>query len=577
MRLRLRPRPFPPAHAPAPAPASVPARACACVRPLPRLSSPNAQLEHAAVTAAILGGIGLFLLGMVLLSDGLKAAAGDALRSMLVRFTGGRLRALLSGFAVTAVVQSSSATVLMTIGFVSAGLLTFTHAVGVVFGASVGTTSTGWIVSLLGLKLDISVVALPLVGIGALLRLLTRGRSAAIGLALAGFGLIFVGIDVLRDGMQELSLRIDPAIFPPPTFVGTLMLAGIGVVMTVLTQSSSAAVATTLTALHTGTIGLEQAAALVIGQHMGTTITAAIASIGASVAARRTAFAHILFNTITGVIAFVLLPLLLALDGRMAERAGGVEPAVLIAAFHTTFTTVGVLLLLPVAGRFAGFIERLIPERGPQLTRHLDRTVAQVPALAVDAARRTVMEIGAVLVRTLRIAAARPVRSGVDDSALDAAGDALDAVRRFLSTVRSPEGRAHHELHLSVLHAIDHLERLAERLRFHTPRRVVADDEFDRLRARAAAELVAIERWLAGLAPDAPTALAEALSGAVAERRRNDRSTTLQSAATGGMDSDAALRKLEATRWLDSSLYHVWRAVYHLAQPQARSEVELAN
>jgi phosphate:Na+ symporter len=528
------------------------------------------------LTAAILGGIGLFLLGMVLLTDGLKAVAGTALRGVLARFTGGPFTAFASGAGVTALVQSSSATVLTTIGFVSAGLLTFTQAVGVVFGASVGTTSTGWIVSLLGLKLNISAVALPLVGVGALLRLLTRGRSASIGLALAGFGLIFVGIDVLRGGMQDLATRIDPAIFPPATLLGRLLLVGIGIVMTVLTQSSSAAVATTLTALHTGTIGLEQAAALVIGQHMGTTVTAALASIGASVAARRTAVAHILFNTVSGLVAFALLPLFLRVETGIAAQLGGVDPAVLIAGFHTAFNLAGVLLLLPYAAHFARFIEGLIPERGPQLTRHLDATVARLPAVAIEAARRSVMETGALLVGSLRAAAARPLRSNVDDATIEAADAALDAVRRFLASIRPGEGRSDHALHLSVLHAIDHFERLLERLRHHTPRHAVADAEFDRLRGRAASELASVVAWLAGEAADPPTALAEALSSAVAERRRTDRAATLERAARGEVDSDAALRKLEATRWLDSSLYHVWRAVHHLAHPEAASEVELS-
>src|SRR5690606_13279944 len=141
-----------------------------------------------------IGGIGLFLLGMVLLTDGLKAVAGDALRRALERSVRGRLSAVASGTAVTVLVQSSSATTLATIGFVSAGLLAFPRAVGVLLGASLGTTSTGWLVSLLGLKLSVTALALPLVASGALLRLLGRERWAAGGLAMAGFGLIFVGI-----------------------------------------------------------------------------------------------------------------------------------------------------------------------------------------------------------------------------------------------------------------------------------------------------------------------------------------------------------------------------------------------
>ncbi|MDL5056917.1 Na/Pi symporter [Geitlerinema calcuttense] len=148
------------------------------------------------------GGIGIFLVGMLLLTDGLKAFAGDSLKKTLVRFTGAPWKAFMSGTIITALVQSSSATTVTVIGFVSAGLLTFPQALGVVFGASLGTTSTGWLVSALGLKVSIGYYVLPLIGVGALMRLLARGRWRVLGMALAGFGLIFVGIESLQAGMD---------------------------------------------------------------------------------------------------------------------------------------------------------------------------------------------------------------------------------------------------------------------------------------------------------------------------------------------------------------------------------------
>ncbi|HNP52760.1 MAG TPA: Na/Pi symporter, partial [Nitrosomonas nitrosa] len=220
----------------------------------------------------LFGGIGLFLMGMVLLTDGLKAVAGDALRGALVRFTGTPYKAFVSGALVTLMVQSSTATTVTLIGFVSAGLLTFPQAVGVVLGASLGTTGTGWMVSMLGLKVSLGFYALPLVGIGALLRLLTHGRWRSSGLALAGFGLIFVGIDHLQNGMQVLAGAFDLTALPSTGVIGHLIATVIGVFMTVVMQSSSAAVATTLTALHANVINFEQAASLVIGAAIGTTI-----------------------------------------------------------------------------------------------------------------------------------------------------------------------------------------------------------------------------------------------------------------------------------------------------------------
>ena len=167
-----------------------------------------------AMLFKLVGGIGLFMMGMTMLTDGIRGFSGEALRRTLVRFTGRPIKAFLTGALVTALVQSSSATIVMLIGFVSAGLLSFPQAVGVVIGASLGTTATGWIVSTVGLKISMGLYALPLVGGGAFLRYLSHGRVRSLGLALAGFGLIFLGIDTLQDGMSGLSKSISLAALP---------------------------------------------------------------------------------------------------------------------------------------------------------------------------------------------------------------------------------------------------------------------------------------------------------------------------------------------------------------------------
>lgn len=517
--------------------------------------------------ATILGGVGLFLLGMVLLTDGLKAVAGSALRGVLARFTGGTLRALLSGAGITALVQSSSATVLTTIGFVSAGLLTLRQAIGVILGANVGTTSTGWIVSLLGLKLSISAYTFPLIGIGALLRLLTRGRPAAAGLALAGFGLIFVGIDVLQGGMATLAQRIDPTTLQVPGLAGRLLLVVVGAVMTVLMQSSSAAVATTLTALHSGAVTLEQAAALVVGQNIGTTLTAALAAVGGSVPARRTAVAHILFNVLTGAVAFLLVPTAVRLEAAAAARMGGVEPALLIAAFHTAFNIIGVVLLAPAIGPFTRWVERLVPERERSLTRHLDPSVRELPQVAVEAARRSVMDIADVALEVLHAALLSPRRGRLPEARLDVAKAAIEETRSFLTGVRTSATAGEHALHLSVHHALDHLDRLLERLRSHTPARAIHDADFEALRLDAARLVPLLRTWLVDGTGRAPEDQCRALSELVATRRRTHRAEMLQRTAAGEVQPDAAAAALEAVRWLDSSLYHMWRLAHHLASP----------
>jgi phosphate:Na+ symporter len=515
--------------------------------------------------ATIFGGIGLFLLGMVLLTDGLKAAAGGALRTVLARFTGGTLRAIASGAGVTALVQSSSATVLTTIGFVSAGLLTLRQATGVIFGANVGTTSTGWIVSLLGLKLSIGAWALPLVGAGALLRLLTHHRMAGFGIALAGFGLIFVGIDVLQEGMGALSARIDPATLPGSGPGARLLLVLSGAVMTVIMQSSSAAVATTLTALHTGAITLEQAAALVVGQNIGTTVTAALAALGASVHARRTAVVHILFNVFTGTVAFLLVPAAVAAYAAADEYTRGVEPAVLIAGFHTVFNVLGVLLLAPFITPFTRLVQRLVPDRGPQLTRRLDPSVAELAPVAVEAARRTVMDIGDVVLGVLRRALEDPRRDRIPVAELERAAAALGETRLFLARVRTSATASEHARHLAVHHAADHTDRLIERLLQHTPPRAPAEPGFDRRRHEARQLLPSLRHWLTEDAGDSHVDDCRSLSEAVAIERRTARAETLARTASGDIDPNVANAELEAMRWLDSSLYHVWRMMHHLA------------
>jgi len=517
--------------------------------------------------SSLLGGIGLFLLGMILMTDGLKAAAGDALRQLLRRFTGGPVISIASGATLTALVQSSSATVVTTIGFVSAGLLTFTQAVGVIFGANLGTTSTGWIVALLGLKLSVGAIALPLIGVGALMRLLGRGRIPSFGLALAGFGLIFVGIDTLQIGMEELGSLVDPDSFPPATLMGRILLVAIGMAMTVIMQSSSAAVATTLTALYTGTIDIQQAAALVVGQNVGTTVTAGLAAIGATVPARRTALAHVLFNVIAGVMAFLLLPLVPEMQ-RLAINALGVrEPALIIAGFHTGFNLMGVLILAPFAAPFANLISRMIPDRGPALTRFLDPSLVQVPSVALEAARRTVSQIAIAVLTVFREAGQHPARGRPPVPTLDAVDAALRETRGFLGTLHGVEAEADRGWYLSLLHTIDHLDRLTVQLREDTPSGAVEDPLFDELRREAIITLEPALAWLRGEEETPPAPTLEALSKRMADQRRQGREETLKVTAAGSLDPDEALARLEAIRWLDSCMYHCWRATHHLASP----------
>lgn len=511
----------------------------------------------------VLGGIGLFLLGMTLLTDGLKSLAGDALRRALMRFAGGPGRALLSGAALTALVQSSSATTLATIGFVSAGLLTLPQAIGVVMGANLGTTSTAWLVSSVGLQLNIGTVALPLLGVGSLARILARDRVAAAGTTLAGFGLVFVGIDTLQAGMAELATRIDPSSLPGATFGGRLLLVAFGIVMTVVMQSSSAAITTTLAGVETGTITLAQAAALVVGQNIGTTVTAAIAAVGASVSARRTALAHVLFNAITGTVALLLLPLFVALVTRTGEAVNITQPAVTLSLFHTAFNVAGVVLLLPAIGPFAALVTRVVPDRGSPLTRNLDPSVTHVAAVAVEAAQRTLRNVAAVALEAARAVALRQPPRKRD---LVVVPQALDETLEFLRRLRTEtESASVHEQHVDCLHAIDHLHAVIGTCRESAkPSAIGLAPEIDAMGVDLSVALGAAVEWLRSPTEHPPAAALQNASSFVAERHRMERARTLRQTAAGQIEPTMASARLELMQRLERLAYASWRAVLHL-------------
>lgn len=338
---------------------------------------------------SIAGGLGLFLLAVSMITEGFKLAAGDALSDILKAGTRTPGRGIVSGIVITGLVQSSSAVTVATIGFVNAGLLSMVHALGVVYGANVGTTMTGWLVAAIGFKFKIELLALPLIGIGMLLRLTgSRKRRGALGWALVGFGLFFIGIDVLKDAFEGLAATTDLSAYTSQGALGLLLFVGLGFMMTVLTQSSSAAIAIILTAATGGVIALPEAAALVIGANVGTTSTAALAVIGATPAAKRVAAAHIVFNVVTGAVALLLLPLMLWLVARTSHGLGLDDiPAVSLALFHTVFNVLGVLLMWPLTRTLARFLEgrfRSVEEIEGR-PRYLDKTVIASPELAFNA------------------------------------------------------------------------------------------------------------------------------------------------------------------------------------------------
>src|SRR5262245_25176841 len=346
---------------------------------------------------SMLGGIGLFLLGMTVMTGGLKGLAGSALRTVLAKAAATPMRGAFWGAITTLLVQSSSATTMTTIGLVSAGLLTFPQGLGLVFGANVGTTGTGWLVALIGVRVSLTAAALPMIFVGALIKLLGRGRLSGSGAALAGFGLVLFGLTTLQQGMGGLAERLHPADLPAVLassgagwlagMFGVLKLVVVGLAMTAVMQSSTAAIAITMSAHYAGAVGLDQACALIIGQNIGTATSSAMAAIGASTTAKRLAVAYVFFKLTAAAIALALFPVITPLLIRASNTIDGVT---LLAGYHTAYNVVGVVVLLPLIDRFTRFVEKILPERASPLTRCLDPSALANPIAAVEAVRRTV-------------------------------------------------------------------------------------------------------------------------------------------------------------------------------------------
>jgi phosphate:Na+ symporter len=545
-----------------------------------------------------LGGVGLFLLGMTVMTEGLKALAGSALRAALSKAAATPLRGSFWGALVTLLVQSSSATTMTTIGLVSAGLLTFPQGLGLVFGANVGTTGTGWLVALIGVRVSLTAAALPMIFVGALIKLLASGRVSGAGAALAGFGLVLFGLTTLQQGMGGLAERLHPADLPAVLagpdagwwwgMLGALVLVVLGLVMTAVMQSSTAAIAVTLSAYYAGAVGLDQGCALIIGQNIGTATSSALAAIGASTTAKRLAIAYVLFKMIAAVIALVLFPIVTPLLVRASKTIDGVT---LLAAYHTAYNVVGVLVLLPLIDRFTRLVEHILPERGSPLTRCLDPSALATPIVAVEAVRRTIARALAAVCGSVEAALVAETR-GEPVPAKDAISvhEAVDALRQaqvFLSDVAGPPDTDDEQRRLtSTLHALDHTSRLAETagaIDFGTVRGRPDDARAGQLCADAMRIATSVADDVAVLpgidqspraSPTASGAKALSIDEALAQLercateleklQRTHRSATLGAVANGTLTADAAIVRVDTLRSLKALAWHASRSTVHL-------------
>ncbi|HUV06768.1 MAG TPA: Na/Pi cotransporter family protein [Spirochaetia bacterium] len=332
----------------------------------------------------IAGSLALFLYGMKVMSDGIQKAAGDKLRSILAYVTDNRFAAVFTGFAITSIIQSSSATTVMVVSFVNAGLLSLIQAIGVIMGANIGTTVTGWIVALLGFKVKIYNFALPAIGLGMILLFVRRIGKRNWGEGIVGFGLLFLGLKFLKDSVPDISQN--PKIleflnaYTGKGFLSFIIFVLAGTIITCIVQSSSATMAITLTMAYSGWIDFPTAAALVLGENIGTTITANIASVDTSTNARRAARIHTLFN-VMGVLwmAVVFTPFLRLVDlivpgeimgvgghGAGGSEASGSEAGSItahLAMFHTLFNLTNTLLFIGFVPHLARLIEWIVKDK----------------------------------------------------------------------------------------------------------------------------------------------------------------------------------------------------------------------
>ncbi len=524
-----------------------------------------------------LGGLGLFLLGMIVMTDGLKALAGNAIRRALMRFTRSPLSGAMTGATCTALLQSSSATTVAAVGFVGAGLMSFPSALGIIFGANLGTTITGWMVALLGFKLQLGLLVLPLILAGAIMHLFGRNRIANSGYAVAGFGLIFVGIMMLQQGMGGLHESLPFGQFSGDSLTDLIVLALLGIVFTVITQSSSAGVAAALTALFSGLIGFEQAAALVVGMDIGTTVTAALATIGRSVAARRTGFSHVIYNCLTGLGAFLLISPYVLLWETLAPNALMANAEIALVAFHTSFNLLGVIIVLPFTKQFARLVERLIPATAPQRTDILDHSLLQEPALAINAVQIAIEDVFHLLLRHIAVllgSATPPPSSTAQPISLHEIQQTLDQIHNYLDEIHlEREQSAEWQRLVALIHTLDHMQRLHERCDEDAERAVTARTTAT-LQSQCA-ELVdgigEIEiaahsrRW------HAACQRASLIATTINENRPEARATVMASIGSGELTVPDGTARLEAVRWLHRVSHHIARICTHITEAYVAS------
>ena len=349
----------------------------------------------------ILGSLGLFLFGMKIMSEGIQKTAGDRLQRILNFMTGNRFEAVLIGFAITAIIQSSSATTVMVVSFVNAGLLSLFQAIGVIMGANIGTTVTAWIVSLIGFKMNVSALALPAIGIGFVLYMAIKWGLKDQGEAILGFGLLFLGLDFLTKSLPKINHESIAFIASVSNlgFVSEMIGAAVGLGVTLIVHSSSASTAIFITMAFNGMIDFPMAAAMILGANIGTTVDALLAAIGAKAVAKRAALVHVLFNVIGSVWALAFFqPFLQLIDIITPGEPTGSAITTHLAMLHTVFNTVNTILFLPFIKPFEKLVTLLVradPAEVQTVYRlsYTSASIQETPELQIPRAEKEIQDL----------------------------------------------------------------------------------------------------------------------------------------------------------------------------------------
>lgn len=345
----------------------------------------------------IAAGVAIFLFGMLSLEEGFRAFTGGGLERLLRSTTSSTFHSLGFGMVSTTIMQSSSLVSVITISFLSAGLITLSAGIGIIFGANLGTTTGAWLVAGFGLKVNIAAYAMPMLVFGIILMFQPSKQLKGLGYILSGLGFLFLGIHYMKEGFDAFSGDIDLSQFSVTGYPGLFLFSLIGIIATVVMQSSHATLVLIITALSVNQISYENALALAIGSNVGTTITAIIGAMSANEAGKRLATAHLIFNLVTGVIAIALVFQLIVLIDWFSAQVGIAEDdySLKLAVFHTIFNLIGVLVMLPFIGKLVTALERIIPEKVPEVDqpKYLSGLSADYPGTAVEALRNETIRV----------------------------------------------------------------------------------------------------------------------------------------------------------------------------------------